>query len=178
VYPELIPPTVAEVRRIIQAVSGPEAQREFRLGWSLFRRAHQAVAKRCHKATHRAKHAYHEHHLIEDDARGRGVGSDTTEASKASAPRRAVVEGKKAGVLSEAEWERVRALLPRQKPGQGRPRRNDRQVLEGILWVMDTGSSWRDLPEEEYGPNSTVHGRYRKWCKEGLWPRIVEALGR
>jgi hypothetical protein len=150
---------VAEVRRIIQAMSGPEAQREFRLGWSLFRRAHQAVAKRCHKATHRAKHAS-EHHLIEDDARrGRGVGPDSTEAAtKSSAPRRAV-EGKKAGVLSEAEWERIRALLPRQKPGQGRPRRNDRQVLEGILWVMDTGSSWRDLPEEEFGPNSTAHGR-------------------
>jgi hypothetical protein len=34
---------------------------------------------------------------------------------------------------------------------------------------MNTGSSWRDLPEEEFGPNSTVHGRYRKWLKEGLW---------
>jgi hypothetical protein len=56
-YPELIPPTVPEVRRIIRAMSGPEAQREFRLGWSLFRRAHQAVAKRCHEATHREKHA-------------------------------------------------------------------------------------------------------------------------
>jgi transposase len=43
---------------------------------------------------------------------------------------------------------------------------------------MDTGSSWRDLPEEEFGPNSTLHGRYRKWLKEGLWPQIVEALGR
>jgi hypothetical protein len=32
-------------------------------------------------------------------------------------------------------------------------------------------------PKEEFGPNSTVHGRYRKWCKEGLWSRIVEALG-
>lgn len=50
-YPELIPPTVPEVRRIIQAMSGPEAKREFRVGWSLFRRAHQAVAKRCHKVT-------------------------------------------------------------------------------------------------------------------------------
>jgi transposase len=54
----------------------------------------------------------------------------------------------------------------------------DRQVLCGILWIMDSGSSWRDLPEEKFGPNSTLHGRYRKWCKEGLWPRILEVLGR
>ena len=83
-----------------------------------------------------------------------------------------------AGLLSDAQWERVRELLPRQKPGEGRPRRDDRQVLCGILWIMESGSSWRDLPEEEFGPNSTLHGRYRKWLKEGLWPRIVEALGR
>ena len=56
-YPELIPPTVPEVRRLIRAMMGPEDEREFRLGWSLFRRAHQAVAKRSHEATHRAKHA-------------------------------------------------------------------------------------------------------------------------
>ncbi len=160
---------------MISAISGPEAQREFRLGWSLFRRAHQAVAKRCHKATHRAKHAT-ERHVIEHDAR-RGGGSDPTEASEATAPRRPL-EAKEAGLLADAEWERIRPLLPTQKPGQGRPRRDDRQVLRGILWVMDTCSSWRDLPEEQFGPNSTAHGRYRKWCEEGLWPQIVEALGR
>jgi Putative transposase of IS4/5 family (DUF4096) len=84
----------------------------------------------------------------------------------------------KAVLLCDEQWELVSPLLPRQKPGQGRPRRDDRQVLRAILWIMDTGSSWRDLPEEEFGPNSTAHGRYRKWCKEGLWSRIVEALGR
>ena len=55
--PELIPPTIPEVRRLIRAMTGPEEQREFRLGWSLFRRAHQAVSKRFHEAAHRARHA-------------------------------------------------------------------------------------------------------------------------
>lgn len=41
-------------------------------------------------------------------------------------------------ILSEA-WERIRELLLAQKPGQGRQRRDDRKVLCGILWVMDTG---------------------------------------
>ena len=164
---------------------GPEEHRGFRLGWSLFRRAHQAVAKRCHKASHRKKHAS-EHHATtttttttttEQDAPRRG-GSDPTDPSEAGAPTTAGHPAKEAGVLTDTQWERVRVLLPRQEPGQGRPRRDDRQVLCAILWVMDTGSSWRDLPEEEFGPNSTIHGRYRKWCKEGLWSRIVEALAR
>ncbi len=174
----MIPPTVAEVRRLISAMMGPEEKREFRLGWSLFRRAHQAVAKRSHKATHRAKHAPYDHHATYHDPRSRGGEPvPLSESSEASAPM-TPTHAPKATLLADEQWERIRALLPRQKPGQGRPRRDDRQVLCGILWIMDTGSSWRDLPEEKFGPNSTVHGRYRKWCKEGLWSRIVEALGR
>ncbi len=160
---------------MFRALMGPEEKREFRLGWSLFRRAHQAVAKRCHKASHTKKYAT-DHHIIEHDAR-RGRGPNPAEGSEA-AVLTMPVHAKEAGFLADAEWERVRPLLPTQEPGQGRPRRDDRQVLCGILWIMDTGSSWRDLPEEEFGPNSTAHGRYRKWCKEGLWSRIVEALGR
>ncbi len=176
----MIPPTVPEVRRLIRAMMGPEEQKEFRLGWSLFRRAHQAGAKRSHKATHRAKHApYDEHHATSyHDPRRGGEPDPLAESSEASVPTTPTHTPKAGGLLADEQWERIRALLPRQKPGQGRPRRNDRQVLCGILWIMDTGSSWRDLPEEKFGPNSTVHGRYRKWCKEGLWSRIVEALGR
>ncbi len=47
---EVIPLTVPEVRRLILAMTGPYEERDFRLGWSLWRRAHQAVAKRCHAA--------------------------------------------------------------------------------------------------------------------------------
>lgn len=161
---------------MISAIMGPDEEKEFRMGWSLFRRAHQAVAKRCHKATHRAKHAT-EHYAIEHVGRG-SRGPEPVEANEAVAPTSTSVRTKEAALMTDTEWERVRELLPRQKPGQGRPRRDDRQVLRAILWVMDTGSSWRDLPEEDFGPNSTAHGRYRKWCKEGLWARIVKALGR
>jgi hypothetical protein len=169
----LIPPTVAEVRRLIRAMTGPEQQRKFRLGWSLFRRAHQAAAKRSHERAHRAKYATSYHGgrggpNLEPADPGEGNAPTTTPSPHAN---------KAASLLTDAQWERVRGLLPRQRPGEGRPRRDDRQVLCGILWIIDSGSSWRDLPEEEFGPNSTLHGRYRKWCKEGLWPRIVEALG-
>ena len=172
----MIPPTIPEVGRLIRAMMGSEEHKEFRLGWSLFRRAHQAVAKRCHEASHRKKHNATDHRGIEQDARRRS-GPGPTNPSEGTAPK-LPAHTKEACLLADAEWERVRELLPTQEPGQGRPRRDDRQVLCGILWIMESGSSWRDLPEEEFGPNSTVHGRYRKWVKEGLWPRIVEELER
>jgi hypothetical protein len=138
----------------------------------VFRRAHQAAAKRSHEARHAAA-SYH------DDGREERTIEPAESSGEGNASTRTPLRADRAaGLLSDAQWARVRELLPRQKPGEGRPRRDDRQVLCGILWIMDSGSSWRDLPEEEFGPNSTLHGRYRKWCEEGLWPRIVEALGR
>ena len=157
-----------EVRRLIWAMVGPEEQRDFKLGWSLFRRAHQAIARRCHKESHQTKHA------IRHDGRGEPTPDPTDAPTLATT----AAHYKEAAILTDAEWEHVRGLLPEQKPGQGRPRRDDRQVLCAILWVMDTGASWRELPEEKFGPNSTAHGRYRKWLKEGLWSRIVQVLGR
>ena len=52
--PESIPLTVPEVRRLTLAMTEPEEEQSFRLGWSMWRRTHQAVAKRCHAAARRA----------------------------------------------------------------------------------------------------------------------------
>lgn len=132
--PELIPPTVPEVRRLVLAMTESEQEREFRLGWSLFRRAHQAVAERCHKA----KHA----------ARRNSPPEVPPESGEAVAATVAVPPRGGGAVLTDAEWERVSPLLPAQKPPRGRPRRDQRQVLSGMLWIMYSGASWRDLPEE------------------------------
>jgi transposase len=48
--------------------------------------------------------------------------------------------------------------------------------VEAILWVLVNGASWRDLPEEEFGPWQTAYHRYARWQQEGLWQRIVEML--
>jgi hypothetical protein len=136
---------------MICAMAGPEEQREFKFGWSLFRRAHQAIARRCHKKSHETKHA------SPHAARGEPDPTPTGTATESSVVR----SHKEAGLLTDAEFERVRELLPVQEPGHGRPRRDDRQVLGGILWFMETGASWRELPEARFGPNSTAHGRYR-----------------
>jgi len=77
--------------------------------------------------------------------------------------------------LTDLHWEQLRPLLPPQKPQTGRPAVDHRLVLEGMLWVVRTGSSWRELPER-FGPWSTVSSRYQRWCKEGLWTRILQVL--
>ncbi|WP_145797010.1 transposase [Kitasatospora atroaurantiaca] len=46
--------------------------------------------------------------------------------------------------LSDADWDLLRPLLP--KSSTGRPRLDDRTVLNGIVWKFRTGVAWRDVP--------------------------------
>jgi transposase len=75
--------------------------------------------------------------------------------------------------LSEAEWRLIEALLPNKPRGVARV--DDRRVINGIFYVLRTGSPWRDLPER-YGPYTTVYNRYNRWAKAGVWLRIFETL--
>jgi transposase len=75
--------------------------------------------------------------------------------------------------LTDFEFELIRPLLP-DKP-RGVARVDDRRVLNGIFWVLRTGSPWRDLPER-YGPYTTVYNRFNRWAKAGVWVRIFETL--
>jgi transposase len=81
-----------------------------------------------------------------------------------------------AAELTEAEWERVRPLLPPQRPPTGRPRHDHRTLLSGILWVVRTRASWRDLPLV-FGKWETAYKRYRLWCDTGLWQHLLTVLG-
>lgn len=76
--------------------------------------------------------------------------------------------------LTAERWELLRPLLP--KPaGTGRPAMEHRLIIEGIVWIMSTGSSWRDLPAR-FGPWQTVFRRYQRWRKEGRWTHLLQAL--
>ncbi|MDQ1005618.1 transposase [Streptomyces sp. V4I23] len=63
--------------------------------------------------------------------------------------------------MTDAAWERIEPLLPR-VDGRGRPWRDHRQVIDGVLWRLRTGSPWRDLPGR-YGPWQTVYERFGRW---------------
>ncbi len=75
------------------------------------------------------------------------------------------------GELNNEQWERLKPLLPPQKPKIGRPNEDHRRILNGILWILRTGAPWRDLPER-YGPWQTVYSRFYRWQKAGIWDRI------
>ena len=73
--------------------------------------------------------------------------------------------------IADADWERVRALLPR-RPG---PWADDRLFVNAVLYVAKTGVPWRDLPER-FGPWDNNWKRFDRWSKRGLWARLFEAL--
>ncbi len=77
--------------------------------------------------------------------------------------------------LTDRQWERLRPLLPPRGIGRGRPRADDRTIVEGILWRLRTGAPWRDLPER-FGPWRTVYSRFRRWQRAGVWDRVLAAL--
>lgn len=61
--------------------------------------------------------------------------------------------------LSDTEWELLAPLIP--SAGLGRPRAEDRRVINGMVYKIRTGVSRRDLPER-YGPWKTVYTRFRR----------------
>jgi putative transposase len=82
--------------------------------------------------------------------------------------------------VDDALWAQMAPLLrctkPRKKPG--RPRRDDRQILDGIIWLLRTGAQWRALPRE-FGPKSTCHARFQEWVTSGAfaqaWALVLTA---
>lgn len=75
--------------------------------------------------------------------------------------------------LSDAEWELLEPLLPRSV--MGRPRLDDRRVLNGIVWKFRTGVAWRDVPER-YGSWRSLHTRFRRWAKDGTFTRMLQSV--
>ncbi len=82
--------------------------------------------------------------------------------------------------LTNTQWEIVRHLIPEQERERtgargGRPWREPREVLNGILWVLRTGARWADLPRR-YPPPQTCHRRFQKWTREGVLDAVLRAL--
>ncbi len=78
--------------------------------------------------------------------------------------------------LTDEQWNAIRRLLPSQTSvRRGRPWTDHRQVINGIFWILQTGSPWRDLPVE-FGKWKTVYNRFRRWVIEGLWDKLFARL--
>jgi hypothetical protein len=72
--------------------------------------------------------------------------------------------------INDEQWKKLEPLLPKRKPSPkgGRPATDNREVLEGILWILRTGARWQDLPDRYPSP-STCWRRLRLWEDMGVW---------
>lgn len=80
--------------------------------------------------------------------------------------------------LTDEQWEIIEPLIPeppKREDGKGRPRREDREILNGILWILRSGARWQDMPSR-FPPYQTCHRRFQEWARSGVLRQIVEAL--
>jgi transposase len=76
--------------------------------------------------------------------------------------------------LSDEQFEQIKDLLPKNGK-RGGQWKDHRLMIDGMLWICATGAPWRDLPER-FGVWQTVYGRFRVWCRTGLWDKILDRL--
>jgi transposase len=66
--------------------------------------------------------------------------------------------------LSDGQWERIKDMLPGRVEHVGRTAADNRQFVNGVLWVVRSGARWHDLPER-YGKYKSVHARFMRWAR-------------
>jgi transposase len=91
----------------------------------------------------------------------------------------AIVASMKRELVPDGLWQRVAPLLPRHRRqgGRGRPVRDDRACLRGIIFVLETGIAWSDLPAEVFGcSGATCWRRLRRWSRAGVFEKLQREL--
>lgn len=76
--------------------------------------------------------------------------------------------------LTDEAWELIRDLFPTSS-GKGRRWRDHRMMVNAMLWILNTGSPWRDLPER-YGPWQTAYNRFNRWRRDGTFDALLQRL--
>ena len=75
--------------------------------------------------------------------------------------------------LTDEQWALIASLMPKAKPGG---RWNDhRTTINGMMWVLKSGSPWRDMPER-YGSWKSVYDRFRRWSADGTIDKMLDRL--
>ena len=80
--------------------------------------------------------------------------------------------------LTEQQWAVLEPILPKpivREDRRGRPWRDAREVLNGVLWILRTGAQWKDMPER-YPPYQTCHRRFQSWVCSGTFEKVLWAL--
>ena len=74
--------------------------------------------------------------------------------------------------ISDADWDRVKGLLPGQPGQHGGVADDNRRFLDAVLWIARTGAPWRDLPERSGDWNSQWR-RFDRWAAKGRWEALA-----
>ena len=82
--------------------------------------------------------------------------------------------------LTDEQWAILAPLIPappRREDKRGRPWRDTREVMNGVLWILRSGARWQDLPDR-FPPYQTCHRRFQQWSRDGTLRAVLEALAR
>jgi transposase len=77
--------------------------------------------------------------------------------------------------FTDEQWQKIKKYLPKRKTG--RPYKNLRTTVNGIYWIMKTGSTWRTLPPC-FGKWQEVYQCFSRWTKEGVFEDIFKEVTR
>ncbi|MBC7238162.1 MAG: IS5 family transposase [Chloroflexi bacterium] len=77
--------------------------------------------------------------------------------------------------LLDAQWERIKDLLPGQAGQPGATAKDNRLFIDAVLYRYRAGIPWRDLPAR-FGDFRVVHTRHSRWSQSGVWQRVFETL--
>jgi putative transposase len=79
--------------------------------------------------------------------------------------------------VPDALWQRILPILVAFWPAKATGRRHAdwRRALNGIIFRMRSGCQWDQLPRK-FGPKSTVHDWFQRWCVGGVMQRIWAEL--
>lgn len=76
--------------------------------------------------------------------------------------------------VTDEQWAEIAPLIPNKRARRGRPRAGRRRTLNGILYVLQTGRAWEEVPRQ-YGSPATCWRRLQEWTADGSWERIWRA---
>jgi putative transposase len=80
--------------------------------------------------------------------------------------------------IPDGLWERIERVLAREKPkgSVGRPALPNRQVVNGILFMLRSGCQWKGLQKEWFGASSSLHVRFQTWNEAGVWKKVYRVM--
>jgi len=78
--------------------------------------------------------------------------------------------------MTDEQWIRIEPLLPGRVESPGATAKDNRLLVDAVLWIARTGAPWRDLPER-FGNWNGTDQRFGRWSESGVWARVMEALG-